>query len=56
MCLSCQRCVRHGGELTRQDAAEADLVADERLADMLKVDAALDALDVAGEVVRAFLA
>jgi len=36
--------VRHGGELQRQDAAEAELVADERLADMLKVDAALDAL------------
>jgi RNA polymerase sigma factor (TIGR02999 family) len=36
--------VRHGGKLQRQDAAEAELVADERLADMLKVDAALDAL------------
>jgi RNA polymerase sigma factor (TIGR02999 family) len=36
--------VRHGGQLHRQDAAEAELVADERLADMLKVDAALDAL------------
>jgi RNA polymerase sigma factor (sigma-70 family) len=36
--------VRHGGELQRQDAAEAELIADERLADMLKVDAALDAL------------
>jgi RNA polymerase sigma factor (TIGR02999 family) len=36
--------VRHGGQLQRQDAAEAELVADERLADMLKVDAALDAL------------
>ena len=36
--------LRHGGELQRQDAAEAEAVADERLADMLKVDAALDAL------------
>ena len=36
--------VRHGGELQRQDAAEAELVVDERLADMLKVDGALDAL------------
>jgi RNA polymerase sigma factor (TIGR02999 family) len=36
--------VRHGGQLQRQDAVEAELVADERLADMLKVDAALDAL------------
>jgi RNA polymerase sigma factor (sigma-70 family) len=36
--------VRHGGELQRQDAAEAELVADERLAEMLKVDAALDDL------------
>lgn len=36
--------VRHGGELERQDAAEAELVADERLAEILKVDAALDDL------------
>jgi RNA polymerase sigma factor (TIGR02999 family) len=36
--------VRHGGELQRQDVAQAELVADERLADMLKVDSALDAL------------
>jgi RNA polymerase sigma factor (sigma-70 family) len=36
--------LRHGGELQRQDAAEAELVADERLAEMLKVDAALDEL------------
>jgi RNA polymerase sigma factor (sigma-70 family) len=36
--------VRHGGEFQRQDAAEVGLVADERLAEMLKVDAALDAL------------
>jgi RNA polymerase sigma factor (TIGR02999 family) len=36
--------VRHGGELQRQDVAQAELIADERLADMLKVDAALDAL------------
>jgi RNA polymerase sigma factor (TIGR02999 family) len=36
--------VRHGGELQRQDLALAEMVADERLADMLKVDAALDAL------------
>jgi len=35
---------RHGGELQRKDAAEADLVADQRLAEILKVDAALDAL------------
>jgi RNA polymerase sigma factor (sigma-70 family) len=36
--------VRHGGDLQRQDAAEADLVADRRLAQMLRVDAALDEL------------
>lgn len=36
--------VRHGGNLHRQDAAEAELVADKRLAEMLKVDAALDDL------------
>ena len=36
--------VRHGGEFQRHDAAAAELVANERLADMLKVDAALDAL------------
>ena len=36
--------VRHGGEVQRQDVAEAELVVDERLADMLKVDAALDEL------------
>jgi len=35
---------RHGGELQRQDAAEAELVADQRLAEILKVDAALDEL------------
>jgi RNA polymerase sigma factor (sigma-70 family) len=35
---------RHGGELQRQDAAEADLVADQRLEEILKVDAALDEL------------
>ena len=39
-----RKCVRYGSQLQRQDAAEAELVADERLADMLKVDAALDAL------------
>jgi RNA polymerase sigma factor (sigma-70 family) len=36
--------VRHGGKFQRQDAAEAELVADERMAEMLKVDAALDEL------------
>jgi RNA polymerase sigma factor (sigma-70 family) len=36
--------VRHGGEFQRQDAAEAKLVADERIAEILKVDAALDEL------------
>jgi RNA polymerase sigma factor (TIGR02999 family) len=36
--------VRHGGELQRQDAAEAELVADQRLAEILKVDSALDEL------------
>ena len=36
--------VRHGGELQRKDAAEAELVADQRLAEILKVDAALDEL------------
>jgi RNA polymerase sigma factor (sigma-70 family) len=36
--------VRHGGELQRQDATEAELVADGRLAEILKVDAALDEL------------
>jgi RNA polymerase sigma factor (sigma-70 family) len=36
--------VRHGGELQRQDAAEAELVANQRLAEILKVDAALDEL------------
>jgi RNA polymerase sigma factor (sigma-70 family) len=36
--------VRHGGDLQRRDAAEAELVADERLAEILKVDAALDEL------------
>ena len=36
--------VRHGGEFQRQDAAEVEFVADERLAEMLKVDAALDEL------------
>jgi RNA polymerase sigma factor (TIGR02999 family) len=36
--------VRHGGERQRQDSAEADLVADQRLAEILKVDAALDEL------------
>ena len=36
--------VRHGGELERQDAADAERVADERLAEILKVDAALDEL------------
>ena len=36
--------VRHGGELQRQELAEAELVADQRLAEMLKVDAALDEL------------
>lgn len=36
--------VRHGGELERHDAAEAELVADQRLAEILKVDAALDEL------------
>jgi RNA polymerase sigma factor (TIGR02999 family) len=36
--------VRHGGELQRQDATEAELVPDERVAEMLKVDAALDEL------------
>jgi RNA polymerase sigma factor (TIGR02999 family) len=38
--------VRHGGELRRQDLARADVVADQRLADILKVDAALDELAV----------
>jgi RNA polymerase sigma factor (sigma-70 family) len=36
--------VRHGGEFQRQDAAEAELIADQRLAEILKVDAALDEL------------
>jgi RNA polymerase sigma factor (sigma-70 family) len=36
--------VRHGGELQRQDAAQAELVTDKRLAEMLKVDTALDEL------------
>jgi RNA polymerase sigma factor (sigma-70 family) len=36
--------VRHGGELKRQDAAEANLVDDQRLAEIIKVDAALDDL------------
>lgn len=36
--------MRHGGEFQRQDAAEADLVADQRLAETLQVDAALDEL------------
>jgi RNA polymerase sigma factor (sigma-70 family) len=36
--------VRHGGELQRQDVAEANLVADQRLAEIIKVDAALDEL------------
>lgn len=36
--------VRHGGELQRQDAAEAELVADQRQMEILKVDAALDEL------------
>lgn len=36
--------VRHGGEFQRHDAAVTVSVADERLADMLKVNAALDAL------------
>jgi RNA polymerase sigma factor (sigma-70 family) len=36
--------VRHGGELQRQDIAEANLVADQRLAEIIKVDAALDEL------------
>jgi RNA polymerase sigma factor (sigma-70 family) len=36
--------VCHGGELQRQDAAAAELVADGRLAEILKVDAALDEL------------
>jgi RNA polymerase sigma factor (TIGR02999 family) len=35
---------RHGGELHRKDPAEAESVADERLAEVLKVDAALDEL------------
>jgi RNA polymerase sigma factor (sigma-70 family) len=40
-----RRCrVRHGGEFQRQDAAEAEMVADRRMAEMLKVDAALDDL------------
>ena len=36
--------LRHGGDLQRQDLGEAEFVADERLAEMLKVDAALDEL------------
>jgi RNA polymerase sigma factor (TIGR02999 family) len=36
--------VRHGGGLKRQDAVQTELISDERLADMLKVDAALDGL------------
>ena len=36
--------VRHGGELQRQDATEAELVPDERVAEMLKVDSSLDEL------------
>jgi RNA polymerase sigma factor (TIGR02999 family) len=43
--------VRHGGELQRQDVAEAELVADQRLAEILKVDAALD--ELAGQDPRA---
>src|SRR5262245_34761461 len=35
---------RHGGELQRQDPAQAHSVADQRLAEILKVDAALDEL------------
>jgi len=35
---------RHGGELHRKDPAESESVADERLAEVLKVDAALDEL------------
>ena len=36
--------VRHGGDLQRKDAAQAQSVADQRLAEILKVDAALDEL------------
>jgi RNA polymerase sigma factor (TIGR02999 family) len=36
--------IRHGGEQQRQDLKEAELVADARLSEILKVDAALDAL------------
>jgi RNA polymerase sigma factor (TIGR02999 family) len=36
--------IRHGGEQQRRDVKEAELVADVRLAEILKVDAALDAL------------
>jgi RNA polymerase sigma factor (TIGR02999 family) len=35
---------RHGGELHRKDPAKSESVADERLAEVLKVDAALDEL------------
>ena len=36
--------VRHGGGLQRQDAASAELLADGRLAEIMKVDSALDEL------------
>jgi RNA polymerase sigma factor (TIGR02999 family) len=36
--------VRHGGDLQRQEAAQAKSIADQRLAEILKVDAALDEL------------
>jgi RNA polymerase sigma factor (TIGR02999 family) len=36
--------VRHGGDLQRRDPAQAESVADHRLAEILKVDAALDEL------------
>jgi RNA polymerase sigma factor (TIGR02999 family) len=35
---------RHGGDLHRKEPAESESVADERLAEVLKVDAALDEL------------
>lgn len=36
--------VRHGGDLQRREPAHAESVADQRLAEILKVDAALDEL------------
>src|SRR5262249_54845446 len=35
---------RHGGDLQRREPAQAEAVADQRLAEILKVDAALDEL------------